>query len=66
MNGEEFYKEFKRALDYLGLTWDEKEKAHVTYSMSGLDLLVSYNGRNICFYIGKLKPIKNIFETVEK
>lgn len=30
MNGEDFYEEFKLALNYLGLKWGEKDKAIVT------------------------------------
>lgn len=29
MDGEEFYQEFKNALDYLGVSWGEKEKVQV-------------------------------------
>ena len=65
MNGEEFYKEFKRALDYLGLTWEEKEKVRINIT-AGFHIDFSYNGRSIHFFVGKLQPIKNIFETVEK
>lgn len=45
MNADEFYADFKGALTYLGLTWDQKHWAEVW--MNGDRFCIAYGGREV-------------------
>lgn len=54
MNMAELYQEMKDALDYLGLSFHEKDKVEVT--LDGDYIVFTYNGRLVSFPLPPDKP----------